>query len=198
MFWTASLELADKEVTLWLNQVLSSGWTDPAWAFITDKYTWFPVYAVLLIYVIWRLGWKKALVVLAAAVLAVVVADLVSGLVKHATERLRPCHDPWMLDHGVSLPIGAKSGLFGFFSSHASNAFAVVITVLFGLRTGRPGRERGLVWIAFTAAILISLSRIAVARHFLGDILLGAAFGTAVGLLFGLAARYVLKRYLPD
>ncbi len=198
MPWTASLELVDKEATLWLNQTLTTPWTDPFWAFVTDKYTWFPVYAILLAYVIWRVGWKKALVLTAAVALAVVIADQGAGLVKHASERLRPCHDPWMLDHGVELPIGATKGLFGFFSAHAANAFAIIMTLLVGLRTVRPGKEKGLIWGGFVMAFLVSVSRIAVARHFLGDILVGAAFGTAVGLLLGLAARYAIRRFLPD
>ncbi len=42
-----------------------------------------------------------------------------------------------------------------------------------------------------------SVSRIFVGRHYLGDVLVGAAIGAAAGLAFGLLARAVMKR-LPS
>lgn len=194
MYWTADLESMDKSLTLWLNDVITADAVNPAWALITDKHSWWPVYALLFIYVLWRAGWKKTLIILAAVGLSVLLADRISVAVKLSTERFRPCYDEWMLANGVDLPIGQGGGKYGFFSGHAANSFALVTCLILALRTGGIRKERVLLWGGFFWATLMAVSRVATARHFFGDIFVGAVFGIAVGLLSGYLARWAIRK----
>ena len=115
-----TLEQTDRSVTLFLNTFLDTAWSGPVWAFITDKHTWYPVYALLIVFLFWKMGWKRALVTLGAIALTILAADQLANVVKAATMRLRPCHDPWMIENGIELPIGKGGGKYGFFSAHAA------------------------------------------------------------------------------
>lgn len=52
----------DKHVTLWLN-TLGNPTTDAISLFLSNARIWFPAYAIIMGIMIWRLGWKKGLVV---------------------------------------------------------------------------------------------------------------------------------------
>ena len=92
-----------------------------------------PFYAVLVWIVFHRLGWKRALILIAAVLIAFVLSDRISTLIKYAVGRLRPCYTTSMIEGGLHTPEG-RGGFYGFFSSHASNAFMLIACVLTGLR----------------------------------------------------------------
>ncbi len=188
-----TLEQTDRSVTLFLNTFLDTAWSGPVWAFITDKHTWYPVYALLIVFLFWKMGWKRALVTLGAIALTILAADQLANVVKAATMRLRPCHDPWMIENGIELPIGKGGGKYGFFSAHAANSFALVLSIWIPLKALSDGarRFRWFIWTGCIWAMVVSLSRVCVGRHFAGDILVGAAVGLLIGWAFGLLSRWV-------
>ena len=112
---------ADKAATLWVNS-LYTPFTDSVWMFFSNKWVWVVLYAFILCFLFLRLGWKKALLAVAAIVLTIVCCDQGANLFKNWICRLRPTHDPWMLSHGLHIP-GDAGGLYGFFSGHAANSF---------------------------------------------------------------------------
>ena len=67
MFWQEVHQL-DQQLTLTINS-WHSAFTDPIWAFFSNKVVWIPMYAAIVALLIWKLGWKKGLMVVAAAVL---------------------------------------------------------------------------------------------------------------------------------
>lgn len=156
---------------------------------------WFPAYAVLAFFLFRKLGWKKALVVLMSLILTVVLTDQIANLVKHSVMRLRPCYTDSLLEAGLWCPL-PKPGKYGFFSGHASNCFGFAIASSIGFANKKGGVSRYYVIGVFVWAVLVALSRVFMAMHFLGDILAGMLFGLAAGTLMGLLAKWIIVRFL--
>ena len=177
----------DKEASLWLNS-LHCGFSDQVWRFFSDKYVWIALYAVVLFFLFRRLGWRKALVAVCAIALTVLSCDQLSNLFKNWICRPRPTHDAWMLEHGLNILCG-RGGNYGFFSAHAANAFGFAISSLMIFRTDTRFSYKPYAWAIMIWAFLVSLSRVFVGRHFLGDILVGTIVGLLVGYIFALLFR---------
>ena len=89
-------------------------------------------------------------------------------------------------------------GFFGFFSSHAGNCFGFALTSWLGFRWNDPSgkKYRAYGWGVFCWAALVSLSRVMMAAHYIGDILVGALFGLAVGFAVAAATRWIMVKAL--
>lgn len=185
------LERLDQNLTLWINS-WNSELTDPIWQFFSNIPIWIPMYILIVAFVIWNLGWKRGLIVVAGAILTFTFCDQFSNFIKAMTERLRPCNDPYMLRNG--LHVLEQGGKFGFFSAHAANAFGLAASTYVGLRSGSKEKFKGYAAWMFTWATLVAVSRIFVGKHFLGDVLVGIVTGALAGLLFGFVARWILQR----
>lgn len=175
---------ADQAATLWVNS-FHTPFTDSVWIFFSKVEVWIPLYALVAFFLFRRLGWKRALVAIAAIALTAVCSDQTANLFKDWICRLRPSHDPWMLAHGLYLPYDA-GGQYGFFSGHAANTFGFAASTLAVFRSDERHSYKAYGWAIFIWAFLVSLSRIFLGRHFLGDILVGAAVGMLLGWLFAL------------
>ena len=160
----------------------------------SDVRVWFPAYGVIMGMMFYRLGWKKGLAVLLSCILTVILVDQVSSAVKDSVERLRPFYSTEMLHNGLHWPVG-RYGFFGFFSGHASNAFGFAACSWLGFRLNDPSRPyKAYGWGVFLWAACVALSRIMLAAHYFGDILVGTLFGLAVGLLMAGLARSACNR----
>ena len=190
-----SLVQIDKAATLWINH-LSTEWLDPFWRVLSQAEVWYPVYGIIAIFVLWKLGWKKGLAVVLSVILCVLLVDQGSNLVKYSVARLRPCFDPWMNTNGIRLPSDTQGhGQFGFFSAHAGNSFGFAATSFLGMKWNKPDSRFGIYgWCVFVWATLVSVSRIMMGAHFLGDILVGALVGLGIGLLCAWLARLTVVK----
>lgn len=194
MFWQQVHQL-DQQVTLAINSWHST-FTDPIWQFFSDKIVWIPMYVAIIALLIWKLGWKKGLMVIAAAGLTFGFCDQFSNIIKHAVGRIRPLKDEFMLSQG--LHILENGGGYSFFSAHAANAFGLACSTFSGMRGCLKSRPCWLkaygIWMFFWAA-MVSISRIFVGKHYLGDVLVGTLVGVLAGYFFGwLAARIAAKK----
>lgn len=189
-----SLVQLDQQLTLWVNQA-NPPFLNPFWHVLSEAEVWYPMYALIMAFIVWRLGWKKGLAVVLSLIALVVLTDQFSVLVKNSAMRLRPCHDPWMQAHGVRCPDGTDMGLYGFFSSHASNVFGFAACSWLGLQLNDRKRRYGIYGsIILLWASLVALSRTMLAAHYLGDILVGSLFGLTMGMgLAWLTARLLVK-----
>ena len=188
-----TLEQADKLATLEINS-WSSAITDPIWQIFSNIPIWVPMYVIIVAFIIQRLGWKKGLIVVAAAALTFGFCDQSSNFIKALTERLRPCHDPYMIHNGLN--ILESGGKFSFFSAHAANAFGLATCTTIGFRIDKRLKYRGYISWIYTWATLVAISRIFVGKHFLGDVIVGICVGTLAGLAFGTLAKVIIKRFL--
>ena len=190
------LEQLDKAITLAINNLPPPS-TDSIWVFLSGTGEWIPLYVLVVALLVWRLGWKKGLVMILTTALCILFVDQFANLIKGAVARLRPACDPEMLERGlrVLIPSGGKHS-YGFFSAHAGNAMAFAVCSLKALQLGKDAKQRpwkGLcsaysVFIVIWA-VLVGVSRILVGKHFLGDVLTGFA----VGLLFA-EALFAISR----
>lgn len=196
MFWQ-NIHLSDQYITLAINS-LNSAFTDPIWAFLSQKLVWIPLYAAILALIIWKMGWKKGGVLIVCTVLTIVFCDQFANLIKHSVARIRPLHDEFMVANGLNiLELG---GGYSFFSAHAANSFGLAACTWSGLRygladSGDARTEKMLLWygrIMFTWAALVGISRIFVGKHYLGDVIVG----TLVGILFGLTMGWISKKVI--
>jgi undecaprenyl-diphosphatase len=195
MFWQQVHQI-DQQVTLTINS-WHSAFTDPIWQFFSDKIVWIPMYAGIVALLIWKLGWKKGLLVIAAAGLTFGFCDQFSNLIKHAVGRIRPLKDEYMLAGG--LHVLEKGGGYSFFSAHAANAFGLACSTFIGLKAAFKKLPTWLkaygTWMFFWA-FMVSVSRIFVGKHYLGDVMVGMIVGVLAGIVFGMLAVFVTKKYI--
>ena len=189
MDWQAIPHL-DQKVTLEMNS-WSSEITDVIWKFFSDIPVWIPMYVIIVGCLFWRLGWKKGLIMTLAAAATFGFCDQFSNFIKDLVERVRPLNDPYMLEHGLNILEG-KSSSFSFFSAHSANAFGLATSTLIGFRLDKRLRYRGYAAWMFTWATLVALSRVFVGKHYLGDIIAGAAIGALAGYAFACLARHII------
>ena len=178
----------DTELFLAINGAHSSFWDTVMW-WASDKYIWIPLYALFL-YLLWRTYKQKIWVVMLFAALLVFLSDQISvHLFKDVFQRFRPCHEP-ALDGMVHLVNNKCGGTFGFYSSHASNVFAVAAFVIFLYKRHCPSLYLGiLIWVG-----LVIYSRVYLGVHYPGDVLAGAIAGSILGWAAARFARNVLER----
>ena len=185
----------DRAITLGLNS-LHSPLTDHFWMFFTEKTIWFPAYAFIAVMLLYRLGWKRGLAVIASLILTVVLCDQISYHIKNGVERLRPVFDSWMLEGGLHYPEGRETSFYGFFSGHAANSFSFIACSLIGFRNDRTHSYNAYCIWGYIWAALVSMSRVMMGRHFFGDILVGMLFGLIMGALIGYLTRYLIRKYI--
>lgn len=204
MFWQNVHQL-DQQITLTINS-WNSAFTDPIWTFLSLKLVWAPLYAAIIALMIWKLGWKKGLIVVGGVLLTIGFCDQFANLIKHATARIRPVNDEWMVAHGLN--ILEWGGGFSFFSAHAANSFGIAGSSWFGLKNCLIGSQntcrcklsnenlcKYYAWVMFTWAALVGISRIFVGKHYLGDVIVGTIVGILGGIFFGWLASRIANKY---
>ena len=191
MFWE-NLHRLDQEITLFINS-LHSAPSDIIMQMFSHVKLWFPMYLIIAILLFWRLGWKKGGIAFLALLLMVVCCDQFSNVIKDAVERLRPLKDSFMTKHGLHI-LEHGGGLYGFFSAHAANSFGLAVCSYLLLRQDKSLKWRGYAAWIFIWAIMVSLSRIFVGKHYLGDVLVGALIGALTGWILAKIAIMIMGR----
>lgn len=193
MFWE-HIHKFDQNLTLEINS-WDSPVTDPVWQFFSDIPVWIPMYVLIVACLIWRLGWKKGLIMTLAAVATFGFCDQFSNLIKDLVCRVRPLNDAYMLENGLNV-LERASRSFSFFSAHSANAFGLATSTLIGFRLDKRLKYKGYATWMFFWASMVALSRVFVGKHYLGDILAGALIGAAAGFAFASIAKNIITRYI--
>lgn len=191
----------DQAITLEINS-WDSSLTDPIWQFLSDVPAWIPMYVLIVALLIWKLGWKRGLLVVLAAGLTFGFCDQFSNLIKDAVGRVRPLNDMFMLSNGLNV-LEKGSSSYSFFSAHAANAFGLATCTFTALRhilrreksrCHMPGWLKAYgIWM-FIWAPLVAISRVFVGKHYLGDVLVGALVGMAAGYAFARLAAFLSQK----
>ncbi len=172
----------------WLFSKINQDWTSPAtdlvFPFLREAEFWVPLYLFLLVFVLANFG-TKGLRWVVMYILTVSIADQVSSnLVKAFVFRLRPCHNPAVMD-SVRVLVNYCPSSSSFTSSHACNHFAMASFIYITLRhTSRW-------WIlVFGWAFLVAYAQVYVGVHFPVDVTGGALLGCLIGWLTSRILRW--------
>ena len=155
------------------------------------------MYIAIVALLIWKLGWKKGILIVAAAALTFAFCDQFSNIIKHAVGRIRPVNDEFMIASG--LHVLERGGGYSFFSAHSANSFGLACSTFTGLRgclNPRPKWLKVYGSLMFFWAFMVAVSRIFVGKHYLGDVIVGSIVGALAGLAFGYIAARIARKFM--
>lgn len=183
-----TLKQIDQALTISINH-FHSPLVDQLMIAISDKLTWIPLYLGLLLLLSRTFDRRYALYIILAIIVNIVFTDQVSVFFKESIMRYRPCHNLDLMNI-LHLPDGC-GGKHGFISSHAANTFglAVLVSSVF--------KRKWITWVMVIYAVLNSYSRIYLGKHFVADIIGGAALGILFGYVIYRLLDYLYTRYNP-
>lgn len=158
---------------------------------LTDGLTWIPLYLALL-YMIIKNSETMGQICLTVGclLLCIVLADGVAdGIAKPLFARLRPSHDPLVME---SLDYAGTRGTgYSFFSAHAANTMALAVFLCLLVR----GRIFNFVMVSW--ALLNGYTRLYLGVHYPSDVLVGFLWGAASGFMAYLVWRKAYFKISP-
>lgn len=170
-------------------------WADGLMWVVSGKWTWLPLYALLIGLLVWRFGWKRGLVMLVGFAAAVGLADFVSsGIIKPWVCRLRPTHEPAIMDM-LHIVRDYRGGMYGFVSSHAANTMAcgLLFCLIWNQKDGSEKPSYRWSWLLMIWVAMNCYSRMYLGVHYLGDILGGLLVGSLIAWPVFVGLKKVLQ-----
>ena len=177
----------DTELLIFLNNLGNKSW-DPLWVSITDKFTFLPLFILIIFFLFKKNGTKGLLVILLFISVLILFTDQFTNVVKDFTQRLRPCR----LDElqGLLRDIDIGCGKYGFFSAHAANSVSITIFVINCIDESV---KKFLKPVLIFWVIIFSYSRIYLGVHYPLDTIFGLSFGIFSGFLFKYLYNYFIS-----
>ena len=177
----------DTELLIFLNNLGNKSW-DPLWVSITDKFTFLPLFILIIFFLFKKNGTKGLLVILLFISVLILFTDQFTNVVKDFTQRLRPCR----LDElqGLLRDIYIRCGKYGCFSAHAANSISVTIFII---NCVDESVKKFLKPVLILWVMIFSYSRIYLGVHYPLDTVFGLSFGIFSGFLFKYLYNYFIS-----
>lgn len=193
----------DRELFLFLNSQYTHS-LDYLMILFSARLPWLPLYLAIIFSLFWKCSFdmsregffnkivfekrdRKAGWIMLAAILATFfLTDFLSNQIKYMVDRLRPGWDP--CTYHLARVIENNRFSFSFVSSHASNVFGLAVLTSWFFKV------RWYKILIFSWALIVCYSRVYVGRHFPGDVIFGAMFGTLLAMVSIMVVKYLLKR----
>jgi membrane-associated phospholipid phosphatase len=174
----------DTQLFLFFNVTIANPFFDLLMPFVTNKWTWAPVWLATVIGLIWK-GGKKGVWIVLVVIVTVAITDLTGHRVlKKNIKRIRPCN----AIEQVHLTV-RKSKSYSMPSNHAANFFALATLFSFFFRRYKK--------VFFSLAALVAFSRVSVGVHYPFDIMAGALLGYLVArLMLYLYVNFIVPKYI--
>lgn len=177
----------DTELLIFFNNLGNKSW-DHLWVSITDKFTFLPLFILIIFFLFKKNGTKGLLVILLFISVLILFTDQFTNVVKDFTQRLRPCR----LDElqGLLRDIDIRCGKYGFFSAHAANSISVTIFII---NCVDESVKKFLKPVLILWVMIFSYSRIYLGVHYPLDTIFGLSFGIFSGFLFKYLYNYFIS-----
>ncbi|MDE7387877.1 MAG: phosphatase PAP2 family protein [Muribaculaceae bacterium] len=184
-----TLASLDQTLLLWVNS-FHSDTADPIISFLSrSRLVWCPLYLFIIYGMIRRFGWKRGLIYVAAAALAVGLSDYIcASVIRPAVQRLRPSNPDNPISSMVHLVNGYRSGRYTFPSCHGANCFCLAVFVSLTFR------RRWITVAMMLWAVFMCYTRMYLGVHYPGDLLTGGAIGTIFAIICYAASNKINKR----
>jgi membrane-associated phospholipid phosphatase len=168
----------DRAAFTYINSDHSNAFFDVLMPILRNQTTWYPLYALLLVYVIWKFKKQAIIFILFAAATVALCDQISSSILKPSIARVRPCKEP-LLQSVIHLRLAHCPGNGSFTSSHAANHFGIAAFIIWCL-VPYWGKKSYMFWLW---AAVICYAQVYVGVHYPGDILGGAVLGILIGTL---------------
>lgn len=172
-----ALNSLDTQWFLWVNSHHS---TAMDWVMWTLSQHWCMGVVIVAAYCLLALHYeaRRWWIALLGIALCFLFADQGSVLLfKNTVCRLRPCH----VLEDVQMFHTHCGGQYGFVSSHAANVFAVGLFLV--LRYWKKVKSQWALMLLMLWAVAVCYSRPYLGKHYPGDVICGAIFGTIIALI---------------
>lgn len=175
----------DKELFQFLNGLGNESW-DTFWLYVTQQFSWIPLFAVMLFLVMKAYGWKKGLAVMVIVALLITFSDQFVNFLKDYFARVRPNNDPTI---NTVIRILKRPRSYSFVSGHSTTSFAVTTFMILLLR-----KHFKYIYFLVLWPLLFAYSRIYIGVHYPIDIFIGMLIGMGIGYLFYKIALVILRK----
>lgn len=176
----------DRQSFLFLNG-LGSPPFDNFWILMSGKWFWIPLYVIFLYILYKNFKFRNLVFILVFIAIGLTISDQLAGIFKSGIMRLRPCHDPELIE---KMRVVACGGKYGFYSSHASNSFFIATFLSILLKN----KIKWFPYFMFFWASVVSYSRIYLGVHFPLDVVFASCVGFLLGGLFATLAKNVISK----
>jgi len=164
------LNSVDTQLFIFFNITLANPIFDVIMPFLTNKYTWVPVWLTAIALLFWK-GGKEGKWIVLLLIISVSTADITGNRIKKTIKRIRPCN----VVEQVHLTVKKKKS-FSMPSNHAANFFAVAMMFSLFFRRYK--------WWFFAIAAVVAFTRISIGVHYPFDSLVGAMLGSMLSYLY--------------
>lgn len=168
----------DTNVFLLINKQGGNTFFDVLMPLLRHKLTWIPLYLAILIAFYKLYNVKGTLYIALFTIIMIVVGNsLITDNVKDGVKRLRPCQEQAL--KGKMVERVGCGGMYGYFSAHATNHFALAL--FFSLLLKKRFRWATFALLFWAAAI--AYAQVYVGKHYPLDVITGAIVGSLLGVL---------------